>query len=910
MLNFSGQTKRRNVNLGSKTSRSKQELLNDAKKEREKRALNKRNENSATKLQQHIRGYLSNKRLIGQLAQCVTPERATQLLVAYPAMLLQFLPESVLLNILGKLVNNGSRTAINLSLTKLIACLGAKTYSEDLFITVWAKYANEFPPKPTFVDAILKMLTEAPYEIPERALKKLVELMGGLGVSQTDMVSLVFGISIDAARNPENIKRFLLYLGSLTSPRNISTEVATPELIENLAYLFVSLDGVKRSVYGHIILRCLKNMDENSMIGKTFYKQLYTKEFVDTILHTHSAIIFEELSYFIGHAPNVDCKNNVLISLVAKPEFMIQAHMTVFGGAGQKQTPKSEGLLLLEVLNIYLSVASDFELVHNKDSYPLELLKETTEYLRNLCFESMWQNNDQSSALPHCYLNTLKKIHLRDSRLHFFPRTETSDYWSVSDTEFVNVNITKYIEDYERFYREHADKLEAEDEDVEDLELFEKKRDLRYDFLSAAEKTFVNSATTRQFKKLNILFRAPFYIPFQQRVDWLYFLIALDHKYLEIDSNSLSAMFSFWSANPMASKQTATISRENLLEDAFEAFNPIGESFKSKLSVAFVNEFGPEAGIDGGGITKEFLTSVSDEGFKTDKHKLFEGNENHEIYPSGNLNSAQSLRYMWFLGKVLGKCLYDHVLIDVTFADFFLKKLLNVNNSNSSFDDLSSLDSTLYSNLVKLLNMTPWDLQSLGLRFEVTDEETLQTVELVPNGSQKAVDKSNTLQYLLATADYKMNRKLRLGTRAFTGGLYTMIPPHWLEMFNSIELQMLISGGGKDIDLADLRKHTEYGEFSDDDQTVQDFWAIMAEFGPEDRLNLVKFVTSVPRAPLQGFGSLNPLFGIRNAGHDVSRLPTASTCVNLLKLPNYQNRELLKNKLLYAINAEARFDLS
>jgi len=32
--------------------------------------------------------------------------------------------------------------------------------------------------------------------------------------------------------------------------------------------------------------------------------------------------------------------------------------------------------------------------------------------------------------------------------------------------------------------------------------------------------------------------------------------------------------------------------------------------------------------------------------------------------------------------------------------------------------------------------------------------------------------------------------------------------------------------------------------------------------------------------------------------------------VNLLKLPDYQNKQLLKEKLLYAINAGAGFDLS
>jgi ubiquitin-protein ligase E3 C len=53
-----------------------------------------------------------------------------------------------------------------------------------------------------------------------------------------------------------------------------------------------------------------------------------------------------------------------------------------------------------------------------------------------------------------------------------------------------------------------------------------------------------------------------------------------------------------------------------------------------------------------------------------------------------------------------------------------------------------------------------------------------------------------------------------------------------------------------------------------------------------------------------------PKFAIRDAGRDNERLPTASTCVNLLKLPMYTDERILKAKLLQAINSGAGFDLS
>ena len=42
----------------------------------------------------------------------------------------------------------------------------------------------------------------------------------------------------------------------------------------------------------------------------------------------------------------------------------------------------------------------------------------------------------------------------------------------------------------------------------------------------------------------------------------------------------------------------------------------------------------------------------------------------------------------------------------------------------------------------------------------------------------------------------------------------------------------------------------------------------------------------------------------------MTRLPSTSTCVNLLKLPLYKDEKTLKEKLLYAVNSGAGFDLS
>lgn len=104
-------------------------------------------------------------------------------------------------------------------------------------------------------------------------------------------------------------------------------------------------------------------------------------------------------------------------------------------------------------------------------------------------------------------------------------------------------------------------------------------------------------------------------------------------------------------------------------------------------------------------------------------------------------------------------------------------------------------------------------------------------------------------------------------------------------MFNQQEVQILIGGVNSPIDLDDLRRNTNYGGLYDDEHPViQAFWKVVNTFDQEQRRQLLRFATSCSRPPLLGFKELVPNFSIRDAGTDAGRLPTSSTCVNLLKV--------------------------
>jgi len=186
-----------------------------------------------------------------------------------------------------------------------------------------------------------------------------------------------------------------------------------------------------------------------------------------------------------------------------------------------------------------------------------------------------------------------------------------------------------------------------------------------------------------------------------------------------------------------------------------------------------------------------------------------------------------------------------------------------------------------------------------------------RTIDLKPNGSNIPVTRDNRLEYILRVSHYRLTKQIKHQSDAFFEGLSDMIDPKWLRMFNQQELQVLLGGVNTPIDIEDLRRHTNYGGlFSDEQPTIRAFWKVVEGFDAEQRRALLRFVTSVGRPPLLGFGGLVPKFCIRDAGVDENRLPTSSTCINLLKLPLYKSERVLREKLLQAVFSGAGFDLS
>lgn len=167
-----------------------------------------------------------------------------------------------------------------------------------------------------------------------------------------------------------------------------------------------------------------------------------------------------------------------------------------------------------------------------------------------------------------------------------------------------------------------------------------------------------------------------------------------------------------------------------------------------------------------------------------------------------------------------------------------------------------------------------------------------RSIDLIPGGADVEVTNANKQRYIHLVAKYYVSDRVKEQSEAFTRGLWEVIDPAWLRLFNEPELQVLISGAsdGK-IDVDDLRRYTQYaGGFTGIEPTISRFWSVFASLDGKQQAALLRFVTSCERPPSLGFASLNPPFTIQRVGilRDGDKLPSSSTCFNILKLPTYR----------------------
>ncbi|KAL7071225.1 hypothetical protein ACQ4LE_009425 [Meloidogyne hapla] len=529
-----------------------------------------------------------------------------------------------------------------------------------------------------------------------------------------------------------------------------------------------------------------------------------------------------------------------------------------------------------EISYSLISILDEREMYETEKPFTRVQLCQIATFANRFCFHAIWDSlidfdNRRSSLLFTSMYQLLNILFNRDCRRQFTP---SKHFWTIPEISF-----KAFVAEFEK------------------------------------------NETSKRAQLL--MEKMPHIIPLRDR-------IFLFRKFIQQDKESFSN-----------SNTIITVERSRIIEDGYRQLGGINtQTLKGVIRVKFINQQGlDEAGIDQDGVFKEFLEQILKKVFVPELN-LFKYTHDKMLYPSPTSNIQENhLELFKFVGCMLGKAIYEGICVDVQLAPVLLASVLN--KQLYPFDELASLDPILYKNLtfVKHYNDSE-DVEDLALTFSFQEKflGKIYTHELLPGGRELKVNNENKISYLHLYSHYRVIKQVKSQTISFVNGFRSIIKEKWLSLFNTHELQFLISGQLSDIDLDDLKKHVQYyGGFHSNHRLIRWFWSIVQnDFNCEERHLFLKFVTSCSRPPLLGFAYLEPPFSIRcvETSDDLDhgdtlgsvirgflainkrkqptneRLPTASTCFNLLKLPNYTRRQILLEKLRYAIHAETGFELS
>ncbi|KAG0347069.1 hypothetical protein BG004_000179 [Podila humilis] len=345
------------------------------------------------------------------------------------------------------------------------------------------------------------------------------------------------------------------------------------------------------------------------------------------------------------------------------------------------------------------------------------------------------------------------------------------------------------------------------------------------------------------------------------------------------------------------------VRREMVFVDSFNHWqSKKGDEIKySKLNVKFHGE----EGVDAGGVTREWFQVLARQMFNPD-YALFKTSAADKLTYQPNRASwanSEHLLFFKFIGRVIGKAIYDGRLLDAYFTRSFYKHILG---RPVDYRDVEAVDPEYYKSLVWMLENDITNIVDETFSVETDDFGTTKTVDLKPGGRDIPVTEENKHEYVKYITEQKLTLAIKDQIHSFLQGFHEIIPGHLISIFNEQELELLISGL-PDIDVDEWKNCTEYQNYSPGSPQVQYFWRAVRSFDQTERAKLLQFVTGTSKVPLGGFAQLQGISGVQKFQihkdfSSTKRLPSAHTCFNQLDLPEYETYEELRQQLLTAIS--------
>lgn len=304
--------------------------------------------------------------------------------------------------------------------------------------------------------------------------------------------------------------------------------------------------------------------------------------------------------------------------------------------------------------------------------------------------------------------------------------------------------------------------------------------------------TTMKDATTKVVKEFQISSPAP-----ESRMDSLFFRFTEEHRKVlnELVRNNpklMSGTFSLLVKNPNVlefdNKRNyfirklhargaearhsqpplqLNIRRDQVFLDSFKAlFFRTGDEIKyGKLNIRFHGE----EGVDAGGVTREWFQVLSRQMFNPD-YALFVpvASDRTTFHPNKNSYfNEEHLDFFKFIGRIIGKALYEGRPLDCHFSRAVYKRILG---RTVSIKDMETLDLDYYKSLVWMLENDITEVITETFSIETEDFGAKQIVDLVENGRNIPVTEENKQEYAQLVVEHRLTGSVQIQLEHFLKG--------------------------------------------------------------------------------------------------------------------------------------------
>uniref|UniRef100_A0A8C1PIT7 HECT-type E3 ubiquitin transferase n=1 Tax=Cyprinus carpio TaxID=7962 RepID=A0A8C1PIT7_CYPCA len=319
------------------------------------------------------------------------------------------------------------------------------------------------------------------------------------------------------------------------------------------------------------------------------------------------------------------------------------------------------------------------------------------------------------------------------------------------------------------------------------------------------------------------------------------------------------------------------------------------QTLKKKLKVTFVGE----AGLDMGGLTKEWFLLLIRQIFHTDYGMFTYVKESQcHWFSSWKCDNYSEFR---LVGALMGLAVYNSITLDIRFPPCVYKKLLTppivpcdldtpVGMANLTLDDLQQLMPDLAHGLGEVLSYEGNVEEDFYTTFQVFQEElgVVKSYNLKPGGDKIPVTNLNRKEYVQLYIDFLLNKSIYRQFAAFYHGFHSVCASNALMLLRPEEVEILVCGS-PNLDMGSLQRVVQYEGYSKTDPTIR-------------YMSLEMLLFTLVLQCLLGRGA-------DCSEMTACKLPVSHTCFNQICLPPYKSKKELRQKLTIAISNAEGFGL-